>query len=153
MPAASATATEKLDWTTPLGNDKALVPRLEAMHRGIADALGVLTRAHMQVAPSQAHAAVGRCIAAVRALQRIESLRLYPVLDCRIAADQVACAAVSATRLEVAVLTRRALRVLEESCCDTALAPPRAGLMLGRALLTRALERKRQTVFSLFAGS
>ncbi|HET6603345.1 MAG TPA: hypothetical protein VFG21_03900 [Xanthomonadaceae bacterium] len=150
MRAAYAITINALDWSTPLGYDHTLVPRLEAMHRGIADALGVLVQARRPVDPAPAHAAVARCIAAMRTLQRIESLRLYPVLDRRIAADEAARAATSAARLELAALTRRALRILEESSGDASVTPTRAGLMLARALLLRALERKRQVVFPRF---
>ena len=150
--AAAASEQRTITWTTPLSHDPELPDRLKRAHAELMLTADLLAEAAERHATGAVADAARSCAEQMHALNRLEALRLYPVIALRYESDPAGFSAFTRARLEVNILGRRFLRLVESCLADGiegALGVSDARLAI--ALLRRYVEEKQARVYPPYA--
>jgi hypothetical protein len=145
---------EPLSWSTPVAYEPDLPDRLTLAHRELTVTLELLAEAAgLSVAAAVAEAARS-FVQQMHALHRLEARRLYPIIARRKDLDADGMTSFTRTRLEIAGMGRRVLRVLE-----SALEPGSEGALgaadvrFAMVLLQRYVQDKEARLFPLYRAA
>jgi len=145
---AAGDAAPVFNFATPIALDPELTTRLARAHAEVALALTrldeVVTRGESARIPEIARSLIEE----VRAMHRLESLRLFPAISHQINGDGEAAAAFAHIRFEVSGLGRRFLRLLEDA--ERARSIAAADLRAARSLWQRYSQECRQRLYALY---
>jgi len=100
-------------WTTPIRHDPFLVPQLQRANFELRTLFSIAEHASRESQFSSAADALSQCMQKLREIQRLEALRLYPVLAHQAATNSNSAATVAYLRLRAHTLSRRFLRLCE----------------------------------------
>ena len=152
VPAASE--QRSITWTTPLSHDPDLPDRLRRAHAELLLTADLLVEAAERRACGAVADAARSCVEQMHALNRLEALRLYPAIALRYESDPAGFSVFTRARLEVNILGRRFLRLIE-SCLaegiEGALGVSDAHLAI--ALLRRYVQEKQARVYPPYAAT
>jgi hypothetical protein len=105
---------EPFTWTTPIRHDPFLVGQLQRANLELRALFSIAAQASVDSAFEAAADALANCVHKLREVQRLEALRLYPVLSHQASGSSNAAATVAYLRLRAHTLARRFLRLSEE---------------------------------------
>ena len=108
-----AEGPEPFTWTTPIRHDPFLIAQLQRANLELRTLFSIAAQASRDAAYETAADALGQCMQKLREVQRLEALRLYPVLAHQAAGDSNSAATVAYLRLRAHTLSRRFLRLCE----------------------------------------
>ena len=100
-------------WTTPVRHDPFLIAQLQRANFELRTVFSIAEQASRELKFASAADALNRCMQKLREIQRLEALRLYPVLAHQAASDSNSAATVAYLRLRAHTLSRRFLRLCE----------------------------------------
>ena len=104
---------EPFTWTTPIRHDHFLIAQLQRANLELRTLFSIAAQACNDASFDAAAEALGKCMHKLREVQRLEALRLYPVLAHQASDDANAGASVAYLRLRTHTLARRFLRLTE----------------------------------------
>jgi hypothetical protein len=104
---------ETITWTTPIHHDRFLITQLQRANLELRTLFSIGAQASRDLSFQPAADALNRCMQKLREVQRLEALRLYPVLAHQAAGDSNSAATVAYLRLRAHTLARRFLRLCE----------------------------------------
>jgi len=113
VPARAKENDEPFTWTTPIRHDPFLIAQLERANLELRTLFSIAAQARSDAKFDVAADVIVNCMLKLREVQRLEALRLYPVLAHHAANDQDAGASVAYLRLRTHTLARRFLRLSE----------------------------------------
>jgi hypothetical protein len=108
-----AEGTEPFTWTTPIRHDPFLIAQLQRANLELRTLFSIAAQASRMHSPEPAADALNQCMQKLREVQRLEALRLYPVLAHHASGDSNSAATVAYLRLRAHTLSRRFLRLCE----------------------------------------
>jgi len=108
-------------WTTPIRHDPFLIAQLQRANFELRTLFSIAEQASRELHFESAADALNQCVQKLRDVQRLEALRLYPVLSHQAASDSNSAATVAYLRLRAHTLARRFLRM-----CESLMASSRA---------------------------
>jgi len=111
-------------WTTPIRHDRFLIPQLQRANFELRTLFSIADHASRDLQFDSAADALGQCVQKLREVQRLEALRLYPVLAHQAESDPNSAATIAYLRLRAHTLARRFLRL-----CESLMASTRARLL------------------------
>lgn len=100
-------------WTTPIRHDPFLIGQLQRANLELRTLFAIAAEASESTSFDAAADALLNCMAKLREVQRVEALRLYPVLTHQASGNANASATVAYLRLRTHTLARRFLRLSE----------------------------------------
>jgi hypothetical protein len=100
-------------WTTPVRHDPFLIAQLQRANFELRTLFSIAEQASRELKFDSAANAMSQCVQKLRDVQRLEALRLYPVLAHQAASDSNSAATVAYLRLRAHTLSRRFLRLCE----------------------------------------
>lgn len=136
------------NFATPIALDPELTTRLARAHAEVALALPHLEEAAARGASSKISEIARSLIEEVRAMHRLEALRLFPAISHQINGDAEAAAAFAHIRFEVSGLGRRFLRLLEDAERSRAIGA--ADVRIAQSLWQRYSQESRQRLYALY---
>lgn len=104
---------EPFTWTTPIRHDPFLIAQLQRANLELRTLFSIAAQACRTHSPEPAADALSQCMQKLRDVQRLEALRLYPVLAYHASGDSNSAATVAYLRLRAHTLSRRFLRLCE----------------------------------------
>lgn len=104
---------EPFTWTTPIRHDPFLVAQLQRANLELRTLFSIAAQASRDGLFDAGADALNQCMQKLRDVQRLEALRLYPVLASQAASDSNSAATVAYLRLRAHTLARRFLRLCE----------------------------------------
>lgn len=104
---------EPVTWTTPIRHDPFLIAQLQRANLELRTLFSVAAQASRDSQFESAADALSRCMQKLREVQRLEAMRLYPVLAYQAAGNANSAATVAYLRLRTHTLSRRFLRLCE----------------------------------------
>ena len=104
---------EPFTWTTPIRHDPFLITQLQRANLELRTLFSIAAQASRTHSPEPAADALSQCMQKLRDVQRLEALRLYPVLAHHASGDSNSAATVAYLRLRAHTLSRRFLRLCE----------------------------------------
>jgi len=104
---------EALTWSTPIRHDPFLIAQLQRANLELRALFSIAAQASRQSQFESAADALSQCMQKLREVQRLEALRLYPVLAHQAANNSNSAATVAYLRLRAHTLARRFLRICE----------------------------------------
>lgn len=104
---------ETFTWTTPIRHDPFLIGQLQRANLELRTLFSIGAQASADASFDAAANALLNCMTKLREVQRLEALRLYPVLGHQAAGNANASATVAYLRLRTHTLARRFLRTCE----------------------------------------
>lgn len=104
---------EPFTWTTPIRHDPFLITQLQRANLELRTLFAIAAQASRGHSFEAAADALNQCMHKLREVQRLEALRLYPVLAYQAAGNSNSAATVAYLRLRAHTLSRRFLRLCE----------------------------------------
>jgi hypothetical protein len=108
-------------WTTPIRHDTFLIAQLQRANLELRMLFSIAAQGSRESSFDAAADALTQCMQKLREVQRLEALRLYPVLAHQASSNSNSAATVAYMRLRVHTLSRRFLRL-----CESLIASSRA---------------------------
>ena len=127
---------EPFTWTTPIRHDPFLIAQLQRANLELRTLFSISAQAVRDHSFDSAADALNQCMQKLRDVQRLEALRLYPVLAYQATGDANSAATVAYFRLRAHTLSRRFLRLCESLMvsCRAHLSDPQDFTEAGKAL-------------------
>ena len=104
---------EAFTWTTPIRHDPFLIGQLQRANLELRTLFSIGAQASRDNQFDSAADVLSQCMQKLRDVQRLEALRLYPVLAYQASRDSNSAATVAYLRLRAHTLARRFLRLCE----------------------------------------
>lgn len=104
---------EPFTWTTPIRHDPFLIAQLQRANLELRALFSIAAQVSRDLQFESAADALSQCMQKLREVQRLEALRLYPVLAHQAAGNSNSAATVAYLRLRAHTLSRRFLRLCE----------------------------------------
>jgi hypothetical protein len=104
---------EPFTWTTPIRHDPSLIAQLQRANLELRALFSIAAQVSRDSQFEPAADALSQCMQKLREVQRLEALRLYPVLAHQAASNKNSAATVAYLRLRAHTLSRRFLRLCE----------------------------------------
>jgi hypothetical protein len=145
---------EPFTWTTPIRHDKFLVGQLQRANLELRTLFSIAAQACSDASFDAAANALTNCMSKLRDVQRVEALRLYPILAHQAGSDSNAGATVAYLRLRTHTLARRFLRLgetLVASC--RARKPAIADFVEAKSALDGYISVKETQLYEAYAAS
>lgn len=108
-----ASGPEPFTWSTPNRHDPFLIAQLQRANLELRTLFSIAAQACRDASFESAADALNRCMQKLRDVQRLEALRLYPVLAHQASGNSNSAATVAYLRLRAHTLARRFLRLCE----------------------------------------
>jgi hypothetical protein len=108
-----AEGPEPFTWTTPIRHDPFLIAQLQRANLELRTLFSIAAQGSRESSFDAAAGALNQCMQKLREIQRLEALRLYPVLAHQASGDSNSAATVAYLRLRAHTLSRRFLRLCE----------------------------------------
>ena len=143
---------EAFTWTTPIRHDPVLVGQLQRANLELRTLFSIAAQAGRDNLFDAAADALAQCMQKLREVQRLEALRLYPVLAHQAASDSNSAATVAYLRLRAHTLSRRFLRLCESLMISyRAHAPKDADIAEAAAALDTYVSAKELQIYQAYA--
>lgn len=147
-PRAAGDAAPVVNFATPIALDPELPTRLARAQAEVALALPQLEEARARGEAARISTISRDLIEQVRAIHRLEALRLFPVIAHQINADPEAASALAQIRLEVSGYGRKVLRLLEDAERSGAIGT--TNVRLAQSLWKRYSQESRERLYVLY---
>ena len=143
---------EPFTWTTPIRHDPFLIGQLQRSNLELRALFAIAAQGSCDSRFDPAADALCQCMQKLRDVQRLEALRLYPVLAHHAASDSNSAATVAYLRLRAHTLSRRFLRLCESlMVACRAHSPDQADFAEANAALDAYISSKELQLYQAYA--